>query len=377
MSTTFMKSLLFGAMAATISFAPLGLAKAETIKIGVAGAHSGELASYGQPTLNGVMLYVDEINAKGGLLGKQIEIIAQDDQCKPELAPNAATKLISDGVVAVIGHICSGAAKASMPIYNDAKIISIAPSVTAPSMTLSGENPYFFRTIADDDSSAVVSANFITEKLGFTKVAILHDNTEYGKGYADNTAKYLKEKGGVDIVVFEAVSAGAADYSSAVRKVNQAGAQILVWGGYYPEASKILSNMYSLGYEDIKMVGPDGLKDNGFLELAGDDANGVYAAGPKDTSANPLSQKYIGLHEEKYGALPGAFYDNGVAGIIALVNAIEKAGTTDSAKVMEALRANEVETPVGKIIFNENGDAVGVGMSIYEIIDGEYKEIFN
>ncbi len=369
------KSLLFSAMALVASTATIGIANAETIKIGVAGAHSGELASYGQPTLNAVNIVVDEINAKGGVLGKQIEIIAGDDQCKPEIAPNVATKLISDGVVAVIGHICSGAAKAAMPLYNDAKVISIAPSVTAPSMTQSGENPYFFRTIADDTASAIVGAKFLIEKLGLKKVAILHDNTEYGKGYADNAANYIKNSGKAEVVLFEAVTPGAADYSSAIRKVRQQGAEILMWGGYYPEASKMLANMYSLGIE-IPLIGPDGLKDMGFVELAGEDAEGVYAAGPSDTSANPISKKYSMAHENKHGSIPGAFYDNAISGIIALVNAIEKAGSTDSDKIMKILYNDMVDTPVGAIKFDSKGDAIGVGMSVYQIVDGQYKQVF-
>lgn len=348
---------------------------ADTIKIGVAGAHSGELASYGLPTYNAVQLVVDDYNAKGGLLGKQIEIIAQDDQCKPEIATNAATRLISDGVVLVIGHICSGAAQAAMPLYNEAKIITVSPSVTAPSVTASGENPYFFRTIADDTASAIAGAKFLLEDLKLTKVAILHDNSEYGKGYADQAKAYIEANGnGAEIVLYEAVTPGATDYSSAIRKVRQNGAQILMWGGYYPEASKMLSNILSLDI-DLPLIGPDGLKDMGFIELAGDDAEGTYAAGPSDTSANPLSKEFVAKHEAKFGATPGAFFDNGVAATIVALNAIEKAGSTDTDKIMEALRSNEIETPVGGIIFDAKGDAMGVKMSVYQITDGDYVQV--
>ncbi len=375
MSGFLKKSLFFGVMATMISTAHVGLASAETIKIGVAGAHSGELAAYGQPTLNAVNIIVDEINAKGGVLGKQIEVISGDDQCKPEIAPNVATKLISDGVVAVIGHICSGAAQAALPLYNNAKVINISPSVTAPSITQSGENPYFFRTIADDASSAYVGAQFIVKKLGLKKVAILHDNTEYGKGYADNAAKYLKEFGNNEVVLFEAVTPGAADYSSAIRKVRQEGAEILMWGGYYADASKILANMYNLGFS-VPLIGPDGLKSYGLIELAGEDAEGVYAAGPKDTSDNPLSKKYTDIHQERFGTAPGDFYNPGLAAIIALVNAIEKSGSLDSGKIIEVLRSSKIDTPVGPVVFDSKGDADGVGMSIFQVENGDFKQVF-
>jgi len=372
MSKVFFKGVLAAFLGAVLT---CGSAfAADTIKIGVPGAHSGELASYGLPTLNAVNLVVDDYNAKGGLLGKQIEVIAFDDACKAEIATNAATKLISDGVVGIIGHICSPAGKAAMPLYNNAKIIAISGSITSPGMTLSGENPYFFRTVANDTASAVAGADYVINSLKAKKVAILHDNSEYGKGYAEQAADNLKKAGNVEVVLFEAITPGAADYSSVIRKVRNVKADVLMWGGYYPEASKLLSNMNSLDAV-IPMIGPDGLKDQGFIELAGADAENVYASGPTDTSANPVSKVYAEKHMAKYGSTPGAFFDNAVSATLALLNAIEKAGTTDSAKVIDALHKEDIETAVGTIHFDEHGDAVGVGMSIYQIQNGEYVEM--
>ena len=372
MSKRWMQTLACG-MAALFAAAPAFAA--DTIKLGVAGAHSGELASYGTPSLNAAILVAEEFNAKGGIMGKQVEIVAQDDQCKAEIATAAATKLISDGVAAVMGHICSGPCKATLPLYTNAKMISMSPSATTPSLTQSGQNPTFFRTIANDNDSAVVGAKFIVEALKLDKIAILHDNSEYGRGYAEKAREELEKSGKATVVLFEAVTPGATDYSSAVRKVSQAKAGALMWGGYYPKAAKILSNMYSAGVE-IPMVGPDGLKDMGFVQLAGEDAEGVYASGPTDTSANPLSVYYARKHQEKFGTAPGAFFDNGVAASIALLNAVNVAQSTDSDKIMAALRSSEVDTPIGRIKFDDKGDAIGVGMSIYKIEGGQYKEVF-
>ena len=372
MSKSFFKGMLV-ALAGAVLTCGTAMA-ADTIKIGVPGAHSGELASYGLPTLNAVNLVVADYNAKGGIYGKQIEIISFDEGCKAEIATNAATKLISDGVVAVIGHTCSNAGKAAMPLYNNAKVIVISPSITAPAMTMSGENPYFFRTVANDTASAVAGAEYVLNKIQAKKVAVLHDNSEYGKGYAEQAIDYMKKNGNIEVVLFEAITPGAADYSSVIRKVRRADADVLMWGGYYPEASKLLSNMNSLEVF-IPFIGPDGLKDQGFIELAGQDAENVYASGPTDTSANPVSKEYAEKHQAKYGSAPGAFFDNAISAAIALLNAIEKAGTTDAAKVMEALHKEDVETAVGTIHFDENGDAVGVGMSIYQIQNGQYVEM--
>ena len=147
----------------------------ETIKIGVAGAHSGDLASYGLPSVNAAKLVVESINAAGGIDGRQVELFVEDDQCKPEVATNTASKLVSNNVVGVIGHICSGATKSALGIYKDSKIITVSPSATNPPLTQSGEYPNFFRTIAPDDAQAKLAATYIKEKLGLKKLAVLHD----------------------------------------------------------------------------------------------------------------------------------------------------------------------------------------------------------
>ncbi len=349
---------------------------ANTIKIGAGGAHSGELASYGVPSLNAINLVADEFNAKGGLLGKKIEIIAADDQCKPELATNAATNLISQGVVAVVGMICSGATMAALPIFNDANIVVISPSATTPSLTLSGENKTFFRTIGHDFSQASVSANFIGRNLKPKTIAYLHDNSDYGKGFAESVKNNMeKDYKGVKTALFEAVTPGASDYSAVVRKLRQQKADLVVWGGYLPEASKIVNNMFELEV-NIPILGPDGLKDTNFISTAGEASEGAYASGPADTSNNALSKKAVQAHQKKYGSTPGAFFDNAYAAAYALMLAIEKAGSTDTAKIMQALKNNEVETPIGKIKFDKNGDAEGIGMSIYQIKGSNFTPVF-
>ena len=112
---------------------------ADTIKLGVAGPHSGDLASYGIPTIKAAELVVKDINAAGGVLGKKVELLVEDDVCKPEVATNTATKLISQKVDVVLGHICSGATKAALGIYKDSKIIAMSPSATNPGLTQSGD----------------------------------------------------------------------------------------------------------------------------------------------------------------------------------------------------------------------------------------------
>ncbi|MEA1967330.1 MAG: branched-chain amino acid ABC transporter substrate-binding protein [Thermodesulfobacteriota bacterium] len=344
----------------------------DTIKLGVAGAHSGDLASYGIPTIHAAELVVKKINAKGGVLGKKVELLVEDDQCKPEVAGNTATKLVSDGVDVVLGHICSGATKAAMGIYKDAKVVAISPSATNPDLTLSGDYPNFFRTIAHDAVQAQLQLKFATEVLKAKKIAILHDKGDYGKGQAELAKKYFTEAG-VEVALFEGVTPGAVDYSAIVMKVRRVKPDLVVWGGYHPEASKIVTLMRKKRIKTA-FIGGDGVKDDTFIKVAGKYAEGVYATGPMDISSNALAVKAKKEHQDAYGTDPGAFFDAAYAAALALLNGIEKAGSTDYDAVMKSLKSEYVETPLGNISFDDNGDATGIGFSVYRVKDGVFVE---
>ena len=368
-----MKRALFGVAALALSLlmaAPLQAA--DTIKIGVAGAHSGDLASYGVPSLNAAKVVVAKVNAAGGVLGKQLELDIADDQCKPELATNAATKLISDKVAVVMGHICSGPTKASLPLYNDARIISMSPSATTPGLSANGANPMFFRTIAKDDDQAKLTSRFMLESLKAKKVAYIHDNGDYGKGFCDNN-RALMEAGGASTVLFEAITPDAVDFSPIVRKLRRAKADIIVFGGYQPTASKLLQQMRR---DRVKtpVIGPDGLKDDAFIRMAGKAAEGVYCSYPKDTASLPIYKEARQGHIDMFNSEPGSFYYNAYAAMLALVNGIKEAGSTDTDKIIAAMKTKPVDTPLGTLKFSKTGDATGLALSIYVIKNGKFEE---
>jgi len=344
-----------------------------SIKIAVVGAHSGDLASYGIPTVKAAEIVVEDWNARGGVLGKKIELIVEDDVCKPEVAANSASLVVSKGAIAVIGHICSGATKSALGIYNEAGIPAISPSSTNPPLTQSGDYPNFFRTIAPDDAQGLTIANFIVDRLGLKSVAVLHDRQSYGKGFADFAMSYL-EKRGVEIVLYEGITEGAVDYSAVLNKVAKSNAEGLVYGGYHPEASKLVQQMNRMGL-DIPFISDDGVKDRTFIEVAGRESEGVYASGPKDTSSNPMNQEATEKHRSTYGEEPGAFFHNAYAATIALLTAIKNANSTDGQAIMEALRSNYVDTPLGNISFDAKGDATGMEFSVYQVQNGEYVEL--
>ncbi|OQX25127.1 MAG: branched chain amino acid ABC transporter substrate-binding protein [Desulfobacteraceae bacterium IS3] len=350
-----------------------GLAQ-DTLKIGVAGAHSGDLASYGISGLNGVKLAVAEINAKGGVLGKQLEIIAEDDVCKPEVATNTATKLVSQKVPVVIGHICSGATKAALGIYKDAKILAISPSATNPDLTQSGDYPNFYRTIASDDAQAKLEVDFALNSLKFKKIAVLHDKGDYGKGLAEFAKSFLEKEKSAEVVLYEGITPGAVDYSAVIQKIKHSGAEAVIFGGYHPEASKIVMGMRKKKMKTV-LISDDGVKDDTFIKVAGEYAEGVYATGPKDTSKNPLAVAANEAHKKEFGSDPGAFFLNAYAATLAIANAIQKAGSADYDALSKTLKSEYVETPIGKISFDARGDAIGAGFSVYQVKKGVYVEV--
>jgi branched-chain amino acid transport system substrate-binding protein len=353
---------------------PMAAFAADTIKVGVAGPHTGDLAPYGIPTLEAAKMVAEQVNAAGGVLGKQVEVLPMDDQCKPEIATNAATKLVSQGVDIVIGHVCSGATKAALGIYKEAGVIAISPSATNPPLTQSGEYPNFYRTIAPDDDQGKLASDFATDKLGAKKIAILHDKGDYGKGFADFSKQFIEQGGKAEIVLFEGITPGAMDYSAVVQKIRREDADAVIFGGYHPEASKLVSQMNKKRMK-IPFIGPDGIKGDGFLEIAGSDAEGVYATGPMDVSKFAENQQAKADYVAKYGKEPGTFFDQGYAAMQAALNAVKVSGGTDYAGLEKALKSSYVDTAVGKIKFAAKGDAEGVGFSVYQVQDGKFVEL--
>ena len=344
------------------------------VKIAVVGAHSGDLASYGIPSVRAAELVVERRNALCGINGRKIELVVEDDACKPEIATSSATKVTGEGVCAVLGHICSGATKAALGIYKDSNIVTMSPSATNPALTQSGDYPNFFRTIASDDAQAKLEVEFALGTLNVTKIAVLHDKGDYGKGLAEFAKGFIEADSRGEVVLYEGITPGAVDYSAVVNKIKQSEAQAVIFGGYHPEASKIVSQMRKKAMDTL-FISDDGVKDDTFIKVAGEYAEGVYASGPMDTSKNPIAVEAVAAHKAKYGEDPGAFFLNAYAAALALVNAVEKSCSTDYADLVNVLRSEWVATPLGIIKFDDKGDAIGVGFAMYQVQNGVYVEV--
>lgn len=345
----------------------------EPIRLGVAVVKTGDLASYGISGLRGVELAVQHINGKGGIIGRQVELFVEDDLCQPKNALIVASKLLANDVHAVIGHICSGATFAALNTYRNANIITISPSATNPALTQSGDYPNFYRTIASDDTQALVQVEFAVNQLKLKRIAIIHDKSVYGKGLAEYVKDILEKIDKRKLVLFEGVSTGVINYIQFVQKIKKNRIDAVIYGGYHPGASKIISQMRLKKIEAVFISG-DGIKDESFIISSGKDAEGVYATAPRDTSDIEMAVEATKAYRAKYDEDPGAFYFNAYAAVVALANAIEKAGSLDYDKVSKALKSESVETPIGKIGFDERGDATGTGFAVFQVRNGVFLE---
>jgi branched-chain amino acid transport system substrate-binding protein len=274
----------------------------------------------------------------------------------------------------VLGHICSGATKAALGIYKDSNIVAMSPSATNPDLTQSGDYPNFFRTIASDDAQAKLEVDFALKILKVKKIAVLHDKGDYGKGLAEFAKGFLEKEPDAQVVLYEGITPGAVDYSAVVQKIKQSEAEAVIYGGYHPEASKIVTLMRKKAMDTI-FISDDGVKDDTFIKVAGEYAEGVYATGPMDTSTNPMAVMAIEAHKKKYGEDPGAFFLNAYSAALALINAVEKSCSTEYDDIVNALRTEYVATPLGIIRFDDRGDAIGVGFAMYQVKNGVYVEI--
>lgn len=354
--------------------------KKEPLKIGYGGALLGNLASYGLSSFYGLEYMVEKTNAAGGLLGHKLEIVKEDDGCDPALASSAASKLAGSGIKVGIGHTCSGATASALSAYNN-NVLLISASATETSLTENGQNPYFFRTIMRDDAQADLMVEFV-KKRGFKNVAILHDKGDYGKALADRAkAAFDADKdSGIKIVVFEGVTTGQVSYDPVVSKLKNSGADVLLWGGYYSDASKLVTQMRAKQVNTI-VVGADGLKNEGFVNMAGKAAEGVFATGPFDISKakNPPAAitEAMADHEKRHpGVEVGPYFFYSIAATQALFSAIEKVGSaTDLDAIKKHLQEDTVETVMGPVRFDAKGDIIGSQTVMYEIKDGQFVEV--
>ena len=365
-----MRRIFSWALIACLAFLPNAFA-ADTVKIGLMGPMTGSWASEGQEMKQVVDLLAAEVNAKGGVLGKKIEIIAEDDAGDTRTASLAANRLATRDIVAVVGTYGSSITEASQNIYDESGIVQIANGSTAIRLSEKGLKN-FFRTCPRDDEQGKVATGTI-KKLGAKKVAILHDNTSYAKGLADESKANL-EAAGVKVVFFDALTPGERDYNVTLTKLKAAAPDFVFFTGYYPEAGLLLRQKKEMGW-DVPFMGGDAVNNPSLVEIAGPAAaKGFYFLSPplpKDLDT-PEAKSFVEAFKKKYGSAPKSIYPVLAGdGFRVIVEAIKGSESTDPEKISAYLKTNLKNFPglTGTLSFDGKGDRVGDVYRAYQVDD--------
>ena len=347
--------------------AAVSSAKAD-IAIAVAGPMTGQYATFGEQFRHGAKMAVADINAVGGVLGQKLKLIIEDDACDPKQAVAVANKLVSDGVALVAGHFCSGSSIPASQVYTEEDILQISPASTNPKLTEEGGDNVF-RTCGRDDQQGAVAGNFLADKFAVKKIAILHDKTAYGKGLADETRKQLDGRG-VKVAMYEAYTAGEKDYSALVSKMKAAGIGVFYLGGYHTEAGLMIRQAREQGFE-AQLVSGDALVTDEFWKITGKAGEGTLMTFSPDPRKNPSAAPVVkNFRDAGYNPEGYTLYTYGA--IQAWAMAVEKASSTDTGKVIAALREFKFDTVLGNIGFDMKGDVTAPGYVFYEWKDGTY-----
>ncbi|HVT73516.1 MAG TPA: ABC transporter substrate-binding protein [Lacunisphaera sp.] len=351
---------------------PLLVAAAEPIRIGEYASLTGKEAAYGDTSHKGTLLAVEEINARGGVLGRPLELLTADDQSKPGEAATAVKKLIArDKVVAVLGEVASIRSLEAAPVAQGARIPMITPSSVNSRVTEAGD--YVFRVCFVDSFQGNVLARFVREKLGLHRVAILTSaNNAYSVGMARIFKARFTADGGT-IVAEQRYSEGDRDFRAQLTAIRAAGADAIFASGYYTEAALICVQARQLGL-NLPVFGGDGWDAPPLLEIGGPAMEGTYFSthySPDNPSAEV--QAFNARYRRRWGATPDAWAALGYDSALVLADAMARAGAAEPARIRDALAATrDFPAVTGRITIDDNRNASKSAV-ILTIKDGRYK----
>jgi branched-chain amino acid transport system substrate-binding protein len=335
-----------------------GTSATDEIVVGYYGDLTGRTASFGTSTKNGVEMAVDEINKAGGIMGRKVRVIVEDDQGEPNKAATVVSKLVNqDKVHAVLGEVASSNSLAAAPKAQEAKVPMISPSSTNPAVTQVGD--YIFRVCFIDPFQGEVMAKFASTNLKAKKAAILYDfNSDYSRGLREFFTRSFKSLGG-QIVEEKSYTQGDRDFSGQLTAIRSASPDVIYVPGYYGEVGVIANQTKQLGIK-APLLGGDGWDSPQLWQLGGAALNGDYISNHYSVDdPSPAIQKFVADYKGRYNISPDALAALGYDSMKVLANAIERAAGTDSAKLRDAIAQTKNFVGVtGSISIDKDRNAV-------------------
>lgn len=352
--------------------ASVGLAAAPAhaqIRIAMAGPVTGSNATFGAQLKEGAQQAVADLNAHGGVLGQKLTLEEGDDACDPKQAVSVANDLARRGVVLVAGHFCSSSSIPASKVYTEEGILQISPASTNPAYTDNG-SWNTFRTCGRDDQQGKVAGQFIAEHFKGKHVAVLHDNSAYGKGLADETKKNMNAAG-MQETMYAAYVPGERDYSALVSRMKAAGIEVIYVGGYQAEAGLIVRQAKEQGMH-VTLIGGDALVTSEFWQITGDTGEGTLMTFPSDPRVRPTAAAVVKEFKDK-GIDPEGYVLYTYAAIQIWAAAVQKANSTDPQKVAQELKsAGPWDSVLGPIAFDKKGDITKSDYVFYVWHNGAY-----
>jgi branched-chain amino acid transport system substrate-binding protein len=358
-------------------------AEPQTIQIGLQAPLTGDFAAEGQWAKQSVEVAMELLNNKGGVLGKKIEIVVADDASNPKDSALAAQKLISQGLKEVIASYGSSVTAPAADLYDANKVVSVGYGCTAVRLTMEKQRPYFFRTAGRDDTQSEFFAKFAVEVLGAKRIAIMHDNQDYGKGVAEDAKKFLQpyiDAGKAELVYYDAITPGESDYSAVISQIKEINPDVWFFTAYYPEAALLLKQAREAGYTGL-FVGNNSVPTPEFEKIAGVDVikGSIHLNEPMPQFLTyPASVEFMDAYKAKYNELPGSIWAVYAADALnALAAAITKAGSTDPDAVAQAMRTmTDAQGITGPLMFTDRGDRKNIPYYAYIYNDQGQLELY-
>jgi branched-chain amino acid transport system substrate-binding protein len=354
-------------VASLTSCAPLPAAApaagGNVIKIGLQAPLTGDFAEEGKGFQNALNLLVDQTNAAGGINGQKVQLFIEDDKGDPKEASLVADRLVSDKVIAVIGGYNSSATEPASKIYSDAGILHITPSSTATRLSTKGYTQ-FFRVCFLDDRQGLFAADFMAKTMGYKNIALLHDNSTFAQGLAEETRTYLAQDG-ITPVFYDAINPDDTDFSPTLTKLKAVNPEAIYFTGYYAQGGLLLKQAAALGLTS-QWLGGNAMNNSDLVKIAGiENAKGVIVTSepvPSDLDY-PEAKQFLADYKAKYGTDPSSVWTLMAADAFRVIkDAIEQTKSTDPKVLAEWLHKDFKELPgiTGPILgFDEKGDRKG------------------
>jgi branched-chain amino acid transport system substrate-binding protein len=370
-----MKYLVRSVILATALALTAGAANAQNIPIAVVGPITGSNAALGEQMKRGAEMAVADINAKGGVLGKKLDLIEQDDACDPKQAVAAANDVVGKKVVFVAGHYCSSSSIPASAVYNEAGVLQMTPASTNPALTDDAAKKGWnnvFRSCGRDDVQGGIAGKYLADRFKGKKVAIVHDKTAYGKGIADETMKAMN-KAGLKETMYEAITQGDKDFTALISKMKQANIDVIYFGGYQTEGGLIVRQARDQGFK-AQFIGADALVTEEFWKITGPAGEGTLMTFPPDPRNVPTAKAVVDKFKAA-GYDPEGYTLYTYAAIQAFAAAADKAKSLKVDDLSKALKSMTVDTVIGQLSWDKKGDITDPKYVFYIWKNGTYAEM--